>query len=99
MGANAGREKTTSKVDAEIFDFGFTAVTEEELQASKELNSQLDAASATAEEWTNRFYNLKEMVMVLLNNLSKNPEKEYILWPDRGLRIKAFIDKIDALDG
>jgi hypothetical protein len=27
--------------------------------------------------------------------LAKDPEKEYILWPDRADKIKAFIKKID----
>jgi len=26
----------------------------------------------------------------LLNNLKKNPEKEYILWPDRLAKVEAF---------
>jgi hypothetical protein len=38
---------------------------------------------------------LKDMIMPLLNNLMKNPEKDTIVWPDREKKIKAFIKKMD----
>jgi len=38
---------------------------------------------------------LKNMIMPLLNNLMKNPEKDTIVWPDREKKIKAFIKKMD----
>ena len=48
------------------------------------------SALATAEK-VDRLYN---MVMPLLNNLAKNPEKEYIYWPNRIDKIEAFRDKL-----
>jgi serine/threonine protein kinase len=33
---------------------------------------------------------LKKMIMPLLNNLMKNPEKDTIVWPDREKKIKMF---------
>jgi len=36
-------------------------------------------------------------VMPLLNNLQKNPEKEYILWPDRHNKVEQFRDKLTIL--
>jgi hypothetical protein len=38
---------------------------------------------------------LRDMIMPLLNNLMKNPEKDTIVWPDREKKIKAFIKKMD----
>jgi hypothetical protein len=35
--------------------------------------------------------------MPLLNNLQKNPEKEYILWPDRHNKVEQFRDKLTIL--
>lgn len=67
----------------EVFDFGFTAVNEDELQhvqASKDLAS-------TAQERLDKLY---QAVQPLLKNLKKNPEKEYILWPDRLQKVEAF---------
>lgn len=38
---------------------------------------------------------LRKMIMPLLNNLMKNPEKDTIVWPDREKKIQAFIKKMD----
>ena len=38
---------------------------------------------------------LRKMIMPLLNNLMKNPEKDTIVWPEREKKIKAFIKKMD----
>lgn len=63
-------------------DFGFSLVSEEELSA--------DTTAAT-----DKLHGLKKMVMPLLKNLMKNPDKEYIYWPDRVKKIEAFIKKMD----
>ena len=31
------------------------------------------------------------------NNLKKNPEKEYILWPDRLTKVEAFEDHLTKI--
>jgi len=33
----------------------------------------------------------------LLNNLKKNPEKEYILWPDRLKKVESFEDHLTKI--
>jgi hypothetical protein len=38
---------------------------------------------------------LRKMIMPLLNNLLKNPEKDTILWPGREKAINKFIKKMD----
>jgi hypothetical protein len=40
---------------------------------------------------------LEQLVIPLLVNLMKNPEKEYIYWPNRTEKIQDQIDKILAL--
>jgi hypothetical protein len=60
-------------------DFGFTFADSEELKAQSE--DKVDG--------------LRKMIMPLLNNLSKNPEKDTIVWPNRDKSIKAFIKKMD----
>ena len=60
-------------------DFGFTAVTEDELDVAKQAN----AASGTAKENEEKLKKLYNAIKPLLENLKKNPEKEYILWPNR----------------
>lgn len=38
---------------------------------------------------------LRKMIMPLLNNLMKDPDKDYIHWPNRDKKIKAFIKKMN----
>ena len=71
---------------SEIFDFGFTAVTEEELESTQTAK----AAEATAAGTTERLDKLYNAVIPLLTNLKKNPEKEYILWPNRLSKVEEF---------
>lgn len=74
----------------DIFDFGFTAVDEEDLHTVQAATS---AAKAVEEEYKStqeRLDNLYNAIIPLLNNLKKNPEKEYILWPDRLQKVEAF---------
>lgn len=67
---------------SDIFDFGFTAVDEHELDAVKEVSQ----TATSTEERLNTLYNA---IVPLLNNLKKNPEKDYILWPDRLAKVEA----------
>lgn len=81
----------------DIFDFGFTAVDEDEL-SSVEISKKLaQESSATAEEIQQRLDNLYNAVVPLLSNLKKNPEKEYILWPNRLKKVEAFEDHIQNI--
>ena len=40
---------------------------------------------------------LFDMIMPLLNNLKKNPDKPNIVWPDRQKKIDEFISKLEAV--
>lgn len=87
------------KIDFEE-DFGFSLVSEEELKAheealKKKVEEQSKAVVQTATELTDKLHGLRQMIMPLLNNLAKDPDKTYIFWPDRADKIKAFIKKID----
>ena len=72
------------------FDFGFTAVDEHELDAVKQATTHAaeehQYASATQDK-IDRLYNA---ITPLLNNLKKNPEKDYILWPNRLEKVEQF---------
>lgn len=84
------------------FDFGFSAVSEDELKAyERELSqqvvqkdSELEQLSKTYEEKLNTLYG---MVMPLLKNLAKDPDKEYILWPDRHKKVTEFIKQVEKV--
>jgi hypothetical protein len=81
-------------------DFGFSLVSEKELKAHEELlkkkvEEHSKAVDVTTQELTDKLHGLRDMILPLLNNLSKDPDKTYILWPDRADKIKAFIKKIN----
>jgi len=67
------------------FDFGFTAVDEEELESYQKVSS---VASSTQDK-VDKLYNA---IIPLLNNLKANPEKDYILWPNRLKKVEEFED-------
>lgn len=63
-------------------DFGFSLVSEDELNVG-------------VQNATDKLHGLRKMITPLLNNLMKNPDKEYIYWPDRVKKIQTFIKKMD----
>jgi hypothetical protein len=68
---------------SDIFDFGFTAVNEDELEAVQ----TAVATSGTVEERLDALFNA---ITPLLNNLKANPDKDYILWPNRLAKVEEF---------
>ena len=66
----------------DFFDFGFTAVDEEELEAVQKINKKAEASKTEASSALTKLDKLYNAIRPLLNNLKKNPEKEYILWPN-----------------
>jgi len=65
------------------FDFGFSAVTEDELKVVQEASKQAETATQSTLMLEQKINSLYNMIMPLLNNLAKNPEKDYIYWPNR----------------
>lgn len=79
------------------FDFGFTAVDENELEAVHYANKEVTTASASLQETEEKLNKLYNAILPLLTNLKKNPEKEYILWPNRVEKIEQFEDLISGI--
>lgn len=73
-----------------IFDFGFTAVDEDELDAVKTAEQNLAGTDEQLESVQIKLDSLFNAVIPLLNNLKQNPEKDYILWPSRLEKVEAF---------
>ena len=76
----------------EDFDFGFTAVDEDELEAVQQLATKTETATNTVNQLEEKIDRLYNAIMPLLANLKKNPEKEYIYWPKRTAKIDQFED-------
>lgn len=70
----------------EFFDFGFTAVAENELDAARAANE----ATGEANELRTRLDSLYKSILPLVTNLKKNPEKDYIYWPGRLEKVQNF---------
>ena len=68
------------------FDFGFTAV---EFDPT-EVQSQVDTAQS-------KLLQVEALILPLLKNLMKNPDKQYIHWPNRAPIIQKQIDRIVAI--
>jgi len=74
----------------DIFDFGFTAVDETELEAVQQATTKVAETTNDVEALHTKIDRLYNAVTPLLNNLKKNPEKEYILWPNRLAKVEEF---------
>lgn len=84
-------------IDIDEFDFGFTAVDESELEAVQKATTKVESTSSKAEEAEEKLNKLYNAILPLLTNLKKNPEKEYILWPNRVEKVEQFEDLISAI--
>jgi len=74
----------------EIFDFGFTAVDETELTAYQQAEAKVEETKQEASATQKKIDDLYNAIQPLLNNLKSNPEKEYILWPNRLEKVESF---------
>jgi len=86
----------------ELNDFGFCFVDDEEFEAPKlELENVKEATTAEIEliktQAFDTIQSMQSLILPLLLNLKKNPEKTVIKWPNRGPIIQAQIDKIEKL--
>lgn len=84
-------------MSTDLFDFGFTAMDEGELEAVQRTQAAVndaEQAANTAQERLDRLYNA---ITPLLNNLKANPEKDYIYWPNRLKKVEDFEDKIQQI--
>lgn len=86
----------------DVEDFGFSAVSEDELKSlERELKQQVEQKeqelTLTSKEYKYKLEALYKLIMPLLLNLEKDPEKEYILWPDRSKKMSAFIAKVNKI--
>ena len=75
---------------SDMFDFGFTAVDEDELEAVQKVS----VAASSTEDKLNNLYNA---IIPLLNNLKQNPEKDYILWPNRLEKVEQFESHLQSI--
>lgn len=91
-----------TKIEIGDFDFGFSAVSEDELKA---MERQLEEKVAAREEelaaavgtYEEKLATLYQMVMPLLKNLAKDSDKDYIYWPQRQKKMNDFIQQVEKI--
>lgn len=69
-------------------------------QELKDIKNQLEAIQAgvlTRDECRAKLQAVEKLVVPLLTNLMKNPDKPYIKWEGRAEKLAAQIDKITAI--
>jgi len=81
----------------DLFDFGFTIVDEQELEAVQQATAKVETVSTSVSETQDRLDKLYNAITPLLNNLKKNPEKDYILWQNRLEKVEQFEDHIQNI--
>lgn len=83
------------KFDRNTYDFGFSFISDEEMKAKEaELSQQLVETEKTSQE---KLEATKDLILIFLNNMLKDPDKPWIYWPDREVKVKSFIEKIKSI--
>ena len=75
--------------DEYIYDFGFSLMSEDEIKIEEEKLKKV------VENESYKLDKVREMIMPLLKNLMKEPQKEYIYWPDRKEKVEDFLKQIN----
>ncbi len=73
-------------------DFGFSFTSEEDLKQIEKIT-----VNNIEEKYKNKLIEMYNMILPLLHNLQKNPEKEYIKWPNRAERVEEFKKKLKEI--
>jgi hypothetical protein len=76
------------------FDFGFSVVSEDELEVVQRTNEANVNLAQRLEDTDNKAQKIYNAVIPLLTNLKSNPEKDYIYWPNRYEKLEAFEDAL-----
>lgn len=79
------------------WDFGFSAVTLDELEVIQETTAKLEESDAESESLKARLDKMYNCIQPLLNNLKSDPSKEYLWWPNRMEKIEEFSDFLDRV--
>jgi hypothetical protein len=84
-------------ITAQIADLRSAVVAMKPATSAQVVNEVEERANATREECKEKLQAVERLILPLLTNLMKNPEKSYIKWEGRAEKIAAQIDKITAV--
>ena len=81
----------------ELFDFGFTAVSESELESVQNTETIITEYDKQLNGLQSRLDGVYSSILPLLKHLKENPDKDYIYWPNRLDKISEFEEKLNEL--
>lgn len=84
-------------IDFEINDFGFSAVSEEELESVQNTETIVVEYDKQLNALQNRLDGVYSAILPLLRHLKAMPDKDYIYWPNRDEKISEFEEKLTKL--
>ena len=84
-------------ITAQIADLRNAVVAMKPATFAQVVDEVEERANATREECREKLQAVEHLILPLLTNLMKNPEKPYIKWEGRAEKIAAQIDKITAV--
>lgn len=79
-------------------DFGFSAIDMPEDKLIEESVSEIERLTKDNKSLARRLSGMRKEIDKLITNLEKNPEKEYIKWPNRDSAIARFREKLDEIE-
>jgi type VI protein secretion system component VasF len=82
---------------SDIMDFGFTAVTADELDMYQEKKEELSSSNQQLNLTEQKLADLYNAIQPLLNNLKRDPSKDYLLWPNRVEKIEQFQQHLQSI--
>ena len=80
-----------------IFDFGFSALNEDELESIKILEQKAKDTESVAADTQDKLQRMYSMILPLIENLMQDPEKSYIHWPNRKEKLQLFKKKLQEV--
>ena len=78
----------------ELFDFGFTAVSESELESVQNTETIITEYVVKLNGLQSRLDGVYSSILPLLKHLKDNSDKDYIYWPNRLDKISEFEEKL-----
>jgi hypothetical protein len=84
-------------VNTELFDFGFTAVSESDLESVQNTETIITEYDKQLNGLQSRLDGVYSSILPLLKHLKENPDKDYIYWPNRLDKISEFEEKLNKL--
>jgi len=84
-------------ITAQIADLRSAVVAMKPATSAQVVDEVEERANATREECKEKLQAVERLILPLLTNLMKNPEKPYIKWEGRAEKIAEHINKITAV--